>query len=135
MDHIAKFANLTSLDLGETGTNDEALIAISKLTKLEDLNLLRTKVTDEGVASLVGLKLKRLNLDDIQAIGDGVVPHLAKLQSLEFLHLGKTSVTDVGVKGLDGLVNLKDLILTNTGVSKRGVEELQAKLSKVKILH
>ena len=132
--HIAKFENLVSLDLGETETSDRALAAIGKLKKLEDLNLLRTKGTDAGVASLVGLKLKRLNLDDIQAIGDGVVPHVAKMPSLEFLHLGKTSITDEGLQGLAALVNLKDLILTNTAVSKRARQELQSRLPKAKIL-
>lgn len=134
IDHIAKFESVTSIDLGETETDDKALVAISKMKKLEDLNLLRTKVTNAGVASLASLKLKRLNLDDIQAIDDGVVIHIAKMQSLEFLHLGKTSITDAGVRGLSSLANLKDLILNNTQVSEMAVTELQAKLSKLKVL-
>jgi Leucine-rich repeat (LRR) protein len=134
IDHIAKFESVSSIDLGETETDDKALAAISKMKKLEDLNLLRTKVTNAGVASLTSLKLKRLNLDDIQAIDDGVVLHLAKMQSLEFLHLGKTSITDAGIGGLGSLANLKDLILNNTQVSETAVTELQAKLPKLKVL-
>ena len=134
IDHIAKFESVTTIDLGETQTDDKALVAISKMKKLEDLNLLRTKVTNAGVASLTSVKLKRLNLDDIQAIDDGVVVHIAKMESLEFLHLGKTSITDVGIRGLSSLVNLKDLILNNTQVSETAVKELQAKLPKLKVL-
>ena len=85
--------------------------------------------------ALALLKLKRLNLDDIQAIGDDVVPHVTNILSLEFLHLGKTAITDAGVQRLDRLVNLRDLILTNTVVSKSAIEELQSKLPKAKILH
>lgn len=134
VEHISKFVNLVALDLGETETTDQALVAIAKLGKLEDLNLLRTKVTDEGIAALSTMKLKRLNLDDIASIGDGVVSHVAKIQTLEFLHLGKTRVTDSGIQALFPLTNLKDLILNDTAVSGTAIEQLQARLPKVKIV-
>lgn len=134
VEHISKFQNLIALDLGETETTDQALVVIGKLSKLEDLNLLRTKVTAAGVASLTGLKLKRLNLDDIPSVGDGVVAHIAKIKSLEFLHLGKTAITDAGLQGLAPMTNLKDLILNNTAVTESAIKELQSKLPKVKIV-
>ena len=133
IEHITKFENLTSMDLGETQISDEALIAIGKLSKLEDLNLLRTKVTSAGVAELGRLKLKRLNLDDIASIGDSVVQHVAKIPSLEFLHLGKTAITDSGLQGLAPLANLKDLILNDTAITDAAINQLQIKLPKLKI--
>ena len=133
VEQIGKFENLIAIDLGETSIDDVALTSLSQLKKLEDLNLLRTRITDAGLTSIVGLKLKRLNLDDIAGIGDGAIPIIAKMNSLEFLHLGKTHVTDDGIQGLSMLTNLKDLIVTNTLVSDGAVQSLQAKLPKLKI--
>jgi Leucine-rich repeat (LRR) protein len=132
VEHIGKFPNLTALDLSETTIKDAALVEIGKLEKLEDLNLWHTRVTDSGLAALTSSKLKRLNLDDTN-IGDGAIEHLAKIESLEFLHIGKTAVTDEKIGELAKLKNLKDLILTNTTLSKKAVASLQEKLPKTNI--
>jgi len=132
VEHIGKFPNLTALDLSETTIKDAALAEIGKLEKLEDLNLWHTRVTDEGLRSLTSSKLKRLNLDDTN-IGDGAIEHLSKIEGLEFLHIGKTAVTDEKIGELAKLKNLKDLILTNTTLSKKAVASLQEKLPKTNI--
>lgn len=132
VEHIMKFPNLTALDLSETTIKDAALVEIGKLDKLEDLNLWHTRVTDSGLAALTSSKLKRLNLDDTN-IGDGAIEHLAKIETLEFLHIGKTAVTDDKIGELAKLKNLKDLILTNTTLSKKAVASLQEKLPKTNI--
>jgi Leucine-rich repeat (LRR) protein len=132
VEHIGKFPNITALDLSETTIKDAALVEIGKLEKLEDLNLWHTRVSDSGLVALVGSKLKRLNLDDTN-IGDGALEHLSKMETLEFLHIGKTAVTDEKIGDLAKLKNLKDLILTNTGLSKKAVDGLQAKLPNTKI--
>ena len=131
--HIRKFANVVSIDLGETNIDDDALTSLGTLSKLEDLNLLRTHVTNKGLESLVPLKLKRLNLDDIASVGDETIPIVATIKTLEFLHLGKTHVTDKGLEGLVSLSRLKDLIVTNTVVSRESVVTLQSKLPDLKI--
>ena len=132
VEHIGKFPNITTLDLSETTIKDAALVEIGKLEKLEDLNLWHTRVTDTGLTALVDSKLKRLNLDDTN-IGDAALEHISKIQTLEFLHIGKTAVTDEKIGELAKLTNLKDLILTNTGLSSKAVEALQQKLPKTKI--
>jgi Leucine-rich repeat (LRR) protein len=132
VEHIGKFPNLTALDLSETTIKDAALVEIGKLAKLEDLNLWHTRVTDAGLSALTSSKLKRLNLDDTN-IGDGAIEHLSKIESLEFLHIGKTAVTDDKIGELAKLKNLKDLILTNTTLSKKAVAQLQEKLPKTSI--
>jgi Leucine-rich repeat (LRR) protein len=132
VEHIGKFQNLTALDLSETTIKDAAIAEIGKLPRLEDLNLWHTRVTGSGLAALTSSKLKRLNLDDT-IIGDGAIEHLAKIETLEFLHIGKTAVTDEKLGELAKLKNLKDLILTNTSLSKKAVESLQGKLPKTNI--
>jgi len=134
LEQIEKFKNLIVLDLGETSVGDEALVAIGRCPKLEDLNLLRTKVTNRGIASLATTKLKKLNLDDNAGIGDESVEPILKISTLEFLHLGKTAISDQGVKQLGQLANLRDLILNNTSVSDSAVEELKLKRPQLKIV-
>jgi Leucine-rich repeat (LRR) protein len=132
VEHIGKFPNLTALDLSETEIGDGALVEIGKLTKLEDLNLWRSQVTSSGVRFLVNLPLKRLNLDDT-SVGDAAIPHVSQIRSLEFVHLGKTSVTDQGIEGLKELSKIKDLVLTNTGLSPEAVERLRSQLPETRI--
>lgn len=132
VEQIGKFPNLTALDLSETSIQDSALAEIGKLNKLEDLNLWRSQVTDSGITFLVELPLKRLNLDDT-SIGDAAIPHIARIRSLEFIHLGKTAITDEGIQGLKELTKLKDLVLTNNGLSAEGVKRLQSQLTKTNI--
>jgi len=132
VEQIGKFPNLTAIDLSETKIEDGALVEIGKLTKLEDLNLWRSRVTDSGIKFLVELPLKRLNLDDT-SIGDAAIPHIAQIRSLEFIHLGKTAITDEGIQGLKELTKLKDLVLTNNGLSPEAVERLRSRLPETRI--
>ena len=55
------------------------------------------------------------------------------MTGLTFLHLGSTDITDDGLKSLETLVNLKDLIVTRTGVTEAGIKTLQPKLPNTKI--
>jgi Ran GTPase-activating protein (RanGAP) involved in mRNA processing and transport len=126
VEHLKHFPELTTLDLSETKVGDEAMVAIGQLKKLEDLNLWHTRITDAGLAHLVDLPLKRLNLDDIYDVTDGSIEHISKMKGLEFLHLGKTGVTDEALQGLVGLNQLRELRLDNTVVSKKAVEQLKA---------
>lgn len=122
--HLKQFSHLSSLELSESAIDDEALVAISQLPKLAELNLLRTKVTSQGLNAFRGRSLKRLNLDDIQTVDDQLFPILATLESLEWLHLGKTSITDTGLMELATHPSLKELLINDTGISETAVSEL-----------
>jgi internalin A len=130
--HVGSFPKLTAIDLGETSIDDLALEAIAKTT-IDDLNLLRTPVTNAGVSHLIALKLKRLNLDDIRGINDDVFESLVQMPTLEFLHLGKTDVSDGGIKKLAVLLNLKDLLINDTSVSDDAIAKLKQALSGLKV--
>jgi Leucine-rich repeat (LRR) protein len=132
LDHIANFTGLVVLDLGETTVGDDAMEAVAKASSLKDLNLLRSQVTDVGVAKLVELRLLRLNLDDTR-ITDQSTDVLARMHSLEFLHLGKTQVTDKCIASLRTLKNLKDLILNNTTVSSESIDALKQALPGLRV--
>jgi len=134
VEFIARFENATLIDLGENEIDDAALASISQLGKLEDLNLLRTKISNKGVRSLSKMKLKKLNLDDIAGVDDESIDELRLIETLEFLHLGKTKVTDVGIAKLVQLGQLKTLILNDTQVTTEGIKKLQLVLPNLRIV-
>ncbi|XZE32625.1 hypothetical protein SH501x_003380 [Pirellulaceae bacterium SH501] len=131
--YLPKFTNIASLELSELAIGDASLDTVSRLPKLVDLNLLRTRVTSAGIKKLTGLPLKKLNLDDIPTIGDEAVSAILAIPTLEFLHLGKTKVTDAGIAKLADLKSLKDLLINDTAVSEKAIADLQAKLPNLKI--
>ena len=55
------------------------------------------------------------------------------MKQLEFLHLGSTAVSDAGLPDLEGLTSLKDLKVTRTAVTEKGVAELKKKLPNTEI--
>ena len=86
------------------------LDAPAPLTKLRELGLRRTNVTDAG---LINLRM---------------------LTNLRVLDLRETRITDSGLMHLKGLTSLQRLCLGGTKVSNAGAQELQQELRTVKIL-
>src|SRR3546814_15053073 len=67
---------------------------------LQTLELWDTRVTDEGLAHLAGMRnLKRLNLQNTK-ITDKGIGQLRSLTVLESIKLGKKEVTDAGLSPL-----------------------------------
>lgn len=111
------FGNVVAVDLIDFGT-DELLVEVSKLTRLEDLQLNGSEVTDAGLAFLSGLtKLKHLTLRKSKVTDAGLI-HLKALTNLEQLHLGETDCGDAGLKHLRGLPRLKMLGLRYTKIAE-----------------
>ena len=135
---IARFENVSALDLGENDLDATAIGSIAQLEKLEDLNLLRTKLSKDAVRILcespANARLKKLNLDDNSAIDDMSIDSLLILKSLEFLHLGKTQVTDTGIQKLSSLAQLKTLIVNDTAVTQESLQLLQSALPNLRIV-
>ncbi len=130
--HIEAFKNLQDLEISETAIDDDSLPTIAKLPNLKALNVWRTKVTDQGLESLVSMGLTRLNLDDDPAIGDAGMDHVAKMTSLEWLHVGKTKITDAGLAKLEALKKLTELRINDTAVSEESLQQLKQKLPTLK---
>ncbi len=97
------------------------------------LNLARTKVTDEGLATLSELpNLTRLHLE-LTGITDAGLAHIAGLKQLEYLNLYGTEITDAGLAHLEGLSNLKRLYLWQTKVSYDPAMALQEKIEGLEV--
>ena len=89
------------------------------------LNLARTAITDEGIASLENFPLlTRLHLENT-SISDDATVHLSKLSNLEYLNLYSTNISDTSVPHLQKLVKLKKIFLWQTKMTQQGAETLK----------
>ena len=125
-------------------TQEQAIAAIKKLggevsiarkSKLTNVNLRRTKVTNAGLVHLKGLpNLQWLSLNQTEVTDAGLV-HLKELTKLIHVDLSGTKVSDAGLEHLKGLTNLQTLNLNNTKVTDEGVKKLQTALPRCRISH
>ncbi|MEZ5400103.1 MAG: hypothetical protein R2729_10585 [Bryobacteraceae bacterium] len=76
---------------------DVGLDPVVTLEQLTDLNLAGSQVSSKGIALLSRLKkLERLNLDAAKRVADDAVPHLAALPALQWVDLKDTAITAKG---------------------------------------
>jgi len=134
LEQIGKFASLTYLNIGNnrrlTGVG---LRHVTGLTRLQNLELGYTNVTDEGLAHAAELTgLTRLSLHSTKVTDEGLV-HLPNLRQLKDLNLMGTKVTDEGLDPLKSLKNLKSLGLPGTNVTEERARSLGEKLAGCKI--
>ncbi len=126
--HLSALPTLEKCDLVEVdGLTDEALVHISKIATITELNLGDAWVTNAGMPLVAKLKeLRRLDLGWTKDVGDASLPVLAKLSKLEILGLGGTKVTDAGLPALAAFPSLKELSLPATAVTDKGLPSLAA---------
>ncbi|KAI9493539.1 hypothetical protein BDB00DRAFT_822371 [Zychaea mexicana] len=131
-DSIARMKKLQYLSLDGTKITDEGVSKFSGLTDLRKLFLDRTLVSDEGVSQLIGLtKLDTLSLSRTQ-VSNTLLILLGDFEKTGFTRCLRTlnlaqcqNVSDRGVRGLGGMVNLKNINLDHTHVSKQCLRHLQ----------
>lgn len=98
------------------GRLDEALHFVPDLVYLEVIDLSRTTISDEQLASLAGLgRLTSITLNYTE-IGDAGVAHLSGLGDLTALYLRETNVSAKGLNVIGRLPSLKILNLSKTKV-------------------
>ena len=110
------------------GFSNKGLVQLEKRTGLTTLKLFGTKVNDEGLARLIGLKDLRFIMLWHDSPQDGKISseglrHLARLEGLEVLDLGRMPVTDEGLAALSVAPRLKHLNLYQ-GAMAEHVEQL-----------
>jgi RND family efflux transporter MFP subunit len=128
------FTNLKTLDLTDSAIDDDGLSAISRLARLEELNLSKTWITGKGFARLVSLeRLKQLQLNGCGRLEGSSLAALAKLPQLEKLSLSGCPIDDSAVEPLKLLKALHQLDLYNTNISIPGIRALQKALPKTSI--
>ena len=122
---LAEMDLIRGLDLSNCGLDDESLMLLSKMSKVNELALNESpEITDVGAAKLASLKeIKSISLGDC-SIGDETCKTLATLDKLEYAFLAHTRVSDRGVEALALLKALKHLVLSDTRLTDKGVELL-----------
>jgi Leucine-rich repeat (LRR) protein len=89
------------------------------------INLARTGVTDDGIASLANHKLlTRLHLENT-SISDSSSIHISKLPNLEYLNLYGTNLTDASLNNLKKLKKLKKIFLWKTKITEKGAQNFK----------
>ncbi len=132
--HLQTLPILDQLQLIGTRVTDAGMATIGTLTGLCRLDIVKSPITDEGVARLKGLvNLRRLLLHTTK-VTDAGLAHVAPLKELNDLVISSADVTDAGLEHLKGLTNLRGLDVRSTRVTAEGVKRLAAVLQKCTIL-
>lgn len=120
---LSVLTRLGELNLSQTGITDAALVPLGAMTQLRRLYLGQTAVSDVGLASLSGLvALEGLYIDET-AVSDTGLANLAGLAGLRTLWASNTAITDEGVILLTGL-SLTTLHLNETAITDAGLMTL-----------
>lgn len=105
---------------------DDALMRFPHWPQVQDLQLIRTRITDAGLDCLAAAEnLSWLDLSDTP-ISDVGLKRVAGLRNLWGLDLSGTQVTDAGLKHLTALKSLKVLDLSRTQITDEGLRQLAA---------
>jgi Leucine-rich repeat (LRR) protein len=135
--HLAAFQDLREFYATGPGVDDEALTFVGQLPKLELVDLTRTRVTDAGLAKLVGLNaLKTIRIagfEDARVdVTDAAGATFLKIPSLQTLNLNSCRITDAIVPQIARLPALKDLYLYSNPITDAEIPTLKAlKLSRL----
>jgi Leucine-rich repeat (LRR) protein len=116
---------LQGFDLAGSSFGDNDLKSLNALTRLTELSLSGTQVSDAGLPSLDGWTgLQRLVLDGLPITGIGLAP-LTDLPRLTDLSLARTKVSDASLASLKGLKKLRRLVLDGTALRGPGLANLK----------
>lgn len=141
-DEINSLALLTKQSLGELDAQllkslqvtDEDMLQTPGISKLRNLSLGRTQVTNKGLAPLAECHgLRWLDLTGLTVTDDGF-GQLPVLPKLEQLFLEATGLTDKSVPGIGRSTNLEELDLSRLPITDESIPAL-GKLKKLKVLY
>jgi hypothetical protein len=122
-EQVEKDLNVTKMFFDHQELTDRGLKHVARLSKLGELSLGYTRVSDGGVKYLTKLPLHGLNLCGTEVTDYGL-KDIAQIEELHYLNLSETNVTDRGIEALRPLKELNDLQLAATHITDRSLDEL-----------
>lgn len=123
------------VNLNGLKVRDEQIEPLKSLSKLEELHLEGSYLTDKGLAHLQELKkLQILDLHKSIYITDKGLDSLKALPSLQKLELSYTRIGDGGADTLAAMKQVKTLHLTGTRVTAAGLKKLKEGLPNCEVL-
>jgi hypothetical protein len=123
---LTNAGELATLSLRGPEVTDETVRGLADLTQLQDVSLVVTSVTTDGLAPLRKLhNLKALEIYECPAIDDQLFTHLEPhKQQLEMLGLYQSSLTDAGMVHIGEMRQLRWLALYDAQISDAGLAQL-----------
>src|SRR5262249_6332048 len=143
------------INLKLTNVRDEGVKHLAGIKTIRNMRLIKTKVTDAGVAHLKEHPaIEFLDLQDVNTCGnasletaatlpklkklrvygpqynDAGMEHVGKIKNLASLSMEQTGVGDAGLEKIAGLTELKELLMYGTQISDAGLNKLTG-LSKL----
>jgi hypothetical protein len=126
MAHVGKMTDLSELRLYDNPITDAGLAKLGGLTKLRTVWLQGTNVGDEALASLLPSKGSLVDLDLMGTkVTDQGLAHVREFTALHTLRLAGTQVTDAAIPQISGMKNLSGLVLNGTKVTAAGLRQLK----------
>jgi len=126
---------VTSASLEGRPATDAGLAAIKGLQKIERLYFQDVKLTDAGLAHVLGCKaLTELSLHGT-AVTDAGMVGLKNLPELRRLSLQGTTITDAGLDHLAGCKGLTNLDVRGTRVTAAGLDRFRAAVPACRVEH
>src|SRR6202162_2384487 len=123
---LSVFSELRDLDLSDNPFTDEGMASLAGLRNLKHLILRNTLVTDDGLKYLQDLSaLEELDLSGTRITGRGL-EHLSNLKSIRRLNLLGAQVPDESMDVLAGMKSLEVLNLYRTLVTNSGLASLHS---------
>jgi hypothetical protein len=107
---------------GGTRVTDLGLTKVSRLKKLQQLDISGAAITPAGLRSLSTLpELRRLSLWNVASVDDSAAPYLATLGTLTSLDLSNTGVGDATLARRATASNLRRLFVSETKITAAGL--------------
>lgn len=122
---FAKTKGIGELRLSELKVTDETVEQIGCLSRLEQLHLKDTSVTEDSLAKLVPLKTLNLLSIEGSSLSAKGCQHLSQLR-LSQLNLERTKVSSYGVAEIVRMKTLNSITVSSTCVSASDIMALQA---------
>ncbi|CAN5285149.1 hypothetical protein BH10CYA1_BH10CYA1_46440 [soil metagenome] len=130
---IEKHKDDKNIDLSHLPITDEGLEPFQQCTQTEEIKLRETKLRGPGLAYLIHLPLRKLDLYS-SAVNDRALSEITNMKFLRELNLSHTDIDSSALKYLSGLPELRRLSLKDIPVDDRGVDEL-AKIKNLQCLN
>lgn len=129
LERLSDLFNLCDLYAVQADIGDRGLDQIVRLKQLQELTLVGTKVTDDGIARLKShSSLNFCHLESAETgspLTDAAVAHIGQLPKLVAVKLAGRSFTDAALSKLEPSRSLRELHLHNTAISPAGLAALK----------
>lgn len=130
---LKPLSRLRELLLGYSNITDEGMKTVGAFKGLRELHLYGTRVSDAGLAYLVGLRDIESLILGCPQFTDAATEHVVQMKSLKLLNLNGSQLTDAGLARLADLPGLQEVMVYTTKVTDAGAKAFHARRPGVKV--